>query len=134
LAIPIARPPAPAKSSTLRIEKPPDPPLEPLRVSQLTFPDGQHLPALSRKGPLVPCVPSAITFQLPGPEIKARLGHARERAIRVTVPEASVHKDDFVFPPKHKIWTAWQILLMEMVAVAEGGYKLTDKYLRPRVL
>jgi hypothetical protein len=103
----MASPPAPAKSSTLRIKKPPDPRFETGRVRNLTFPNDQHLPPLTRKRPLVSLVSLTVSLQLRGPEINSRLGYASERAICVTVPETSMHEDDLAPRPKNEIGTTW---------------------------
>src|SRR2546422_6721345 len=104
----MARPPAPAKSSTLFIEKPPDSRFETGRVPQLAFPDGQHLPAFPRERSLVPPVPVAITFQFSCPKVNARFGHARQSAIVVAVPQPPMDEHKLAPRAGHEVRTTWQ--------------------------
>src|SRR5438046_2582920 len=104
----MASPPAPAKSSTLFIEKPPDSRFETRRVAQLAFPDGQHLPALPRQHTLIALVPVAITFQFRSPEVNTGFGHTRQSAIGVSVPKAPVNEDNLAPRPENEIGTARQ--------------------------
>src|SRR5260370_12888972 len=130
----MASPPAPAKSSTLFIEKPPDSRCETLRVLQLAFPDGQHLPALPRERSLVPLVSLAITFQFRGPEVDAGFGHARQNAIGVAMPEASMYEDNLAPRPEYEVGTARKSPRVQSVAIAEREDNLADSQLRARVL
>jgi hypothetical protein len=103
--MPIANPPAPAKSSTLRIEKPPYRGAQPLRVVKLAFPNRKHLPAGVDERTPVSLIACSISFQLWQPEIETRFRKPRERAAfgGVTVPKAAVHEYDFAPLPEHQV-------------------------------
>src|SRR5665213_570943 len=131
--MPMAMPPAPANSSTLRIEKSPDDLFEAVGVIQLAFPDGQHLPALPRKRPFVSIVPFAVSFQLWSPEFEAGLGHARQGAACVPVPETTMDEDNLAPGPEHKIGTAGQFPCVEPIPIAETKDDFPDGELRTRV-
>src|SRR5215813_10195820 len=101
--MPIARPPAPANSSTLRIEKPPDSCFQAFKVLQLAFPNRQHLPTLLHERPHVPPIAPLVFFQLWKPEIQPRLRQARERTVPMPMPKAAVNEDDLAEPSENEV-------------------------------
>jgi hypothetical protein len=101
--MPIAKPPAPAKSSTLCIEKPPDPFDEAILVANLAFPDRQHAPSPSHECTTITLVSNAISFQLWQPESQSRFRQAGEGAPAVAMPETAVDEDHFLSASKHQI-------------------------------
>src|SRR5579863_9305509 len=117
--MPIASPPAPAKSSTLRIEKSPYSPLQPDRILHLALPHGQHLPSPLRECFIVLFVALPVPFQLRLPKVEARFGKARQRAIGVAMPEAAMNEDNLSPQPEDEVGTAGQIPRMQPIAVAQ---------------
>jgi hypothetical protein len=129
----MARPPAPANSSTLRIEKPPYRRTQPRQIAQLAFPDCQHLPSSLYERLFIASIAQFIAFELGRPEIKARLGHSRENAVSVPMPEAAMHEDNLVPGFKNEVRPTGKILLVKTITVAEREYQLADQQLRSRV-
>src|SRR5579871_169962 len=132
--MPMASPPAPAKSSTLRIEKPPYPRAQSGRIPELAFPDGQHLPPPARERPLVPLIAHLVSLKLRYPEVQSGFREPRERASRVPVPEAAMHENNLPSQPEDEIRTARQIPVVKPVAIAERVDKIADPQFRARVL
>src|ERR1700722_16735769 len=109
--MPIANPPAPAKSSTLRIEKPPYRGAKPLRVVKLALPNREYLPAsLDERAP-VSLVTLPVSLKLGQPEFQPRFRQARERATRrrMPVPETAVNENDFPPLPEHEVRPTGQV-------------------------
>src|ERR1017187_7611450 len=92
--MPIARPPAPANSSTLRIEKPPYPTRQPLGTFELAFPNRQHFPPVAQKRLLILFVSFLVSLQLWKPKVQPGFRKARQGAGGVPMPETAVDEND----------------------------------------
>src|ERR1700728_113289 len=132
--MPMASPPAPAKSSTLFIEKPPNHRAQVACVRELAFPDCQHLPPQSRERAFVFFIPEPVAFQFRNPEINTGFRQSRKRASRVPVPETTVNEDDLPARREHEVGTSRKRSLVEAVTIAKPEDKLADQQLRARVL
>src|SRR5438309_776803 len=131
--MPMARPPAPANNSTLRIEKPPYGSFKLFRVLQLAFPDRQHFPAFLGEKFLVARVALLVGLKLRLPEIEPGFRHARERALLVAVPEAAMHENDLAAATEYQIRAARQFPVVEPVAIAFREDKMSDQHFRPGI-
>src|SRR5216684_2697507 len=131
--MPIARPPAPANSSTLRIEKSPYSQTYTRRFTQLAFPNRQRLPPLARKLPFISFVPSLVSFELWLPKIQTGFRHPGESAASVTVPEAAMHENNLAPRSENEVGAARQILLVKPVAIAQREDQSADQHLGARV-
>jgi hypothetical protein len=132
--MPIASPPAPAKSSTLLIKKSPDHGDYAMSVPELAFPKNQHLPPLPRERTLVSHITFLIARKLRFPEVETGLWHPRERAARVAVPETAVNENNLSPLSENDIGLPGQIARMESVSVAKRENKSTNQQFRSGVL
>src|SRR5690348_12723442 len=117
--MPIASPPAPAKSSTLRIEKPPHPTGEPRPVRRLAFPNNHYAPSERAQGALVSMITIVVRGQLWLPKIQSRLRQSGEPATSMAMPEAARDEDYRGAGGKDHIWFPRQVSDMKTIAVAE---------------
>src|SRR3984885_2032499 len=132
--MPMASPPAPAKSSTLRIEKPPNHRAQAVFVRELAFPDCQHLPPHSPERAFVFFIPALVAFQFRNPEINTGFWQSRKRASRMRVPEAPVNENDLASRREHEVGTAGKSPPVEALTIAQPEDELADQQLRALVL
>jgi hypothetical protein len=126
--IPMARPPAPAKSSTLRTEKPLDPRGKPPGSPELAFPNCHNLPSLPHQIHPVLSVSRSIPFQLWKPKIRPGLRQARQSAIWMSMPEATMDEYHFAQFPEHDVGMSRQTADVEPVSIAESIDNFPDPH------
>jgi hypothetical protein len=133
-AIPIARPPAPANSSTLRIQKSSDSLCHSRGLGEFAFPNGENAPTHSAQRSPIPCISRSIALQLRLPKVNPRLGHPSQRTARVSVPETAVYENDLGFRAEHHVRSPRQPCDVKAVAITHGGHQFANAALRPCVL
>jgi hypothetical protein len=129
----MARPPAPAKSSTLRIKKSPDSRRKSNGFVDLALPDDHDVPTLPDKLSSILFVSFSVSFKFRNPEICAGFWKSRKSAVFVTVPETAVYKDDFAFLPEDNVRLAWQLFRVQSITISEPENEATDEKLWTRV-
>jgi hypothetical protein len=85
----------------------------------LAFPHYEHTPAETSKRRDVSRIASHIPFPLRTPEFRICSGDDSTVTAFVHMPKTSVDEDDLVAGRENQIRPAWQILLMQNVAIAE---------------
>jgi hypothetical protein len=81
-----------------------------------------------------PSIAFPVSAELFEPEIGTSRGQAKERAIIVVVPEATVHENNCAPARQHDIRPARQLRTVEPVAEALMPQKLPNLHFGPRVL
>src|SRR3546814_15872017 len=76
-AIPSARPPQPAKISTLRIQEAPYETSDRFFVGKLALPNDQRFPSVANQGLLDLSVTPDVVVELVSPEVNPRIGQSR---------------------------------------------------------
>ena len=82
-------------------------------ISKFAFPYDDDAPADLPEGPCSASVAGDIGGKLAEPELPASLGGVRVLALRMTVPEAAMHKDDGLIARQDDVGASWQVAPMQ---------------------
>lgn len=97
---------------------------------ELTFPDGHNRPADATKLVHVVLIARHVTPNLCGPILSVALGHPRAALASMTVPEATVHEDEFAPSDKRKVGLAEYVCPMQPVPEAKICHEASYDQLR----
>ena len=101
---------------------------------ELTFPDGDAVPAHCGYLALFFDVALFVAVDFLLPEVGVCLGHLEVWAVVVSMPEATVDEDDCAIFAQHDVGMTGESGMVEAIAEAAGKEILAHQYLRARSL
>ena len=101
---------------------------------QLAFPYRNAMPPHHSQFLLHPLVPLLITYYLCMPVLCSRLGHHKQPAPLVSMPEAPVHKDARPVFPQHYVRFPGQSRMVEPISKAMSPQEFPHQHFRLRIL
>lgn len=101
---------------------------------QLAFPYRNAMPPHVCQFLLHPLVPLLITYYLCMPVLGSRLGHYKQPAPLVPMPEAPVHKDARPVFPQHYVRFPRQSRMVEPISKATTPQEFAHQHFRLRIL
>jgi hypothetical protein len=116
--MPIAKPPAPANSSTLRIKKSPNFRRQSARIARLTLPHSHDFPTEGAQLARLARIARSIGIELWQPKRQARFWQSRKLAVSMAMKKTAMAKYDFHSAGKYEIGSAGQIASMQPVPIA----------------
>lgn len=97
-----------------------------LGAGNLAFPDNERSPPQTFQGDGVPLIAAFVAEDLLQPVFTIGLRNPGSSATTVTMPETTVHEDNFAFAGEDDVGLAGKILRMETVSKSHGVQQAAD--------